>query len=271
MPSRAYVAPPDLHLLIEPGYVRLTRGPRENRHRPAIDPLFRTAARVYGSRVAGIILTGMLDDGALGLHIVKSEGGVAIVQDPDDAMFPSMPANVLKIVDVDYALKASDIGPKIVELVHEPWQSLDKSRAKDVLREFPRPEGEKMSEQNDERIQGKPSMFTCPDCNGTLWEVQEENLIRFRCRVGHAFSPEAMRDGQTESIEAALWSAVRALEESASLERRLAGDAAARGDNMSADRFSDVAEGREQQAALIREMLMSKQNPEEKANESAEA
>jgi two-component system chemotaxis response regulator CheB len=135
--------------------------------------------------------------------------------------------------------------------------------------EFMRPEGEKMDEENDERINGKPSIFTCPDCNGTLWEVEEGGLARFRYRVGHAFSPEAMRDGYTDSIEGALWSVVRILEESASLERQLAAEAVARGDNPTADRFSDVALGREQQAAVIREMLMSKENPEEKANEIA--
>jgi len=103
-PSHVYVAQPVLHMLIEPGYVRLTRGPRENRHRPAIDPLFRSAARAYGPRVMGIVLTGMLDDGTLGLHIVKSEGGIAIVQDPADAMFSAMPSNALKTVAVDYVL-----------------------------------------------------------------------------------------------------------------------------------------------------------------------
>src|SRR5262249_3049869 len=205
--GHVYVAQPDLHLLVEPGYVRLSRGPRENRHRPAIDPLFRTAARAYGRRVLAIVLTGMLDDGALGIHIVKSEGGIAIVQDPEEAMFASMPASALKASNVDYVLKAREIAPKILELAREPWQAIEPSRAKDILREFPRPEGEKMSEQNDERVTGKPSMFTCPDCSGTLWEVQDGDLLRSRCRVGHAFSPESMRAGYTDSVEGALWAA----------------------------------------------------------------
>jgi two-component system, chemotaxis family, protein-glutamate methylesterase/glutaminase len=268
-PGHVYVAQPDLHLLVEPGYIHLTRGPRENRHRPAIDPLFRSAARAYGPRVLGIVLTGMLDDGALGLHIIKAEGGIAIVQEPDEAMFDSMPLNAIKAANVDYVLKVADIPGKIVELVREPWQPVESARAKDILREFPRPEGEKMSEQYDERMNGKPSIFTCPDCSGTLWEVEDGDLLRFRCRVGHAFSPEAMRNGYTDSVEGALWSAVRILEESASLERRLAADAAARGDELTADRFSDVALGREEQAAMIRDMLMSKRSPEEKANEIA--
>ena len=257
-PSRVYVAQPNLHLLIEPGTVRLTRGPRENRHRPAIDPLFRSAARAYGPRVLGIVLTGMLDDGAQGLSIVKSEQGVTIVQNPEEAVFPSMPRSAIQTGDVDFVLEAAAIPSKIRELVREPWTDTEPARAKDILAEYPRPEGEKMREEFDERTNGKPSMFTCPDCSGTLWEVQEGELLRFRCRVGHAFSPESMREGYAEDIEGALWTAVRILEESASLERRLAAEAENRGDRLSADRFSDIATGREDQAGLLRDMLMSK-------------
>jgi two-component system chemotaxis response regulator CheB len=269
-PGHVYVAQPDMHLLIEPGYVRLTRGPRENRHRPAIDPLFRTAARAYGPRVLGIVLTGMLDDGAQGLLIVKSEGGTTIAQDPEEAMFASMPRNAIKTAVVDYILKTAEIPPKVVSLVDEEvWRSVQPARAKDIRAEYPRPEGEKMSEQHDERAMGKPSMFTCPDCSGTLWEVVEGDLLRFRCRVGHAFSPESMRDGYTESVEGALWSAVRILEESAALERRLAGDAETRGDRLSADRFTGVAQEREEQAAILRDMLMSKGNGERTIKETS--
>ena len=267
-PSHVYVAQPDLHLLIEPGYVRLTRGPRENRHRPAIDPLFRTAARAYGPRVLGIVLTGMLDDGAQGLVIVKSEGGKTIVQDPDEAMFPAMPRNALKVISADYVLKASEISRKIVGLVKGRWHDVEPARARDILAEYPRPEGEKMREEFDERKMGKPSMFTCPDCNGTLWEVQEGDLLRFRCRVGHAFSADSMRDGYAESVEGALWVAVRVLEESAALERRLAGDAVSRGDQLSADRFTDVAEGREEHASILRDMLMDNESKEQNVSDS---
>jgi len=269
VPSRVYTARADLHLLVEPGYVRLTRGPRENRHRPAIDPLFRSAARAYGDRVAGIVLTGLLDDGAVGLHVIKAEGGVAIVQDPQEALFDSMPRTAIQTVDVDFILKVSEMPAKIMELVREPWHSIEGKRAKDTLREFPPPEGEKMNPGFDERVTDEPSMFTCPYCHGTLWEVREGDLMRFRCRVGHAFSPESIRDAYTESVEGALWTAVRVLEESAALERRLAADAASRGDQLTSNRFSDVATGREQQAAMIRDMLMSRENPEEKANEIA--
>lgn len=263
VPSRVYVAQPDLHLLIEPGYVRLTRGPRENRHRPAIDPLFRTAARAYGSRVLGIVLTGMGDDGSQGLQIIKSEGGTTIVQDPEEAMFPSMPNSAIKASAVDYVVRSAEIPKMIINLAKERWHDVTPSKAKDILAEHPRAEGEKLSEEYDERKMGKPSMYTCPDCSGTLWEVMEGDTLRFRCRVGHAFSPEAMRDGYSESVEGALWTAVRVLEESAALERRLAGDAASRGDQFTADRFADAATGREEQAAIIRDLLMSKENKEQ--------
>ena len=124
-PSNVYVAQPDLHLLVEPGYIHLTRDPRENRHRPAIDPLFRSAARSYGSRVLGIILTGMLNDGAQGLSIIKAEGGTTIVQDPEDALFESMPRNAIEASDVDYILKPVQIPQLIMKLVRCPWKTTD--------------------------------------------------------------------------------------------------------------------------------------------------
>jgi two-component system chemotaxis response regulator CheB len=126
-PSRIYVAPPDHHLLIENGRMRVLRGPRENRHRPAIDPLFRTAARVYGSRVAGVILSGMLDDGTAGLQVVKTCRGIAIVQDPRDAMFSSMPENALKAVQADYVLPLAEIPGVLIDLVREPWSPVSPS------------------------------------------------------------------------------------------------------------------------------------------------
>ena len=154
-PARVYVAPPDRHMLIEPGCIRLTRGPRENRFRPAIDPLFRTAARAYGSRVLGIVLTGLLDDGTAGLEILKSEGGLAVVQDPDEAMFDSMPRSALRAVPVDLVLPAAEIGKKLLELVQKPWKETMPGRSSVIAQEPPTVEGEKMTE--DERILGRPS------------------------------------------------------------------------------------------------------------------
>lgn len=255
LPSRIYVAPPDHHMLIEAGRIRLTRGPQENRHRPAVDPLFRTAARTYGPRVLGIVLSGNLDDGTIGLHVIKSEGGVTIVQDPDEAMFSSMPWNAIRSVKPDFILTADAIATKILELAVGPW----KAKAAAPQAGVRTPEGEKMREEEDERVGGKPSAFTCPDCNGTLWELEEGDLLHFRCRVGHAFSENGMHNGNSDAVEAALWSALRSLEESAALERRLAHQAALRNDPASAARFNEIASGREQQALTIRRMLLSEE------------
>jgi two-component system chemotaxis response regulator CheB len=263
VPGRVYVAPPDRHLLLEPGRTRLTRGPKENRQRPAIDVLFRTAARAYGARVAAVVLTGRMGDGTTGIHVIKHEGGVVIVQDPQDAEYPSMPESAMSTGLVDVVLPAREIPAKLVELVREPWEAIEPARSKSVSQESPKPEGEKMSQEEDEREKGKPSQFTCPDCNGTLWEYEDGDMFRFRCRVGHAYSGDGMRTGYNESVESALWSAVRSLEESAALEESLASKAEWRGDHHSAENFRQIAKDRQEQAAVIRSMLLSKNKPDE--------
>ena len=257
-PSKIHVAPPDHHMLVEPGLIRITHGPRENRHRPAIDPLFRTAARAYGPRVLAIVLSGLMNDGTTGLRIVKYEGGTAIVQDPDDAMFPAMPLSAIKAVDVDYVLPATSIAGKVLDLAREPWTEKQPARAKEIRKDERTGEGEKMGEEQDERVMGTPSAFTCPDCNGTLWELRDGDLLRYRCRIGHAFSEDGLRHARDDSVEGALWSAVRILEESAELERKLSVLAVGRADKISANRFKEVANGREEQAEMIRQMLMAK-------------
>ena len=257
-PTRIYVAKPDLHMLVEPGRIRLTHGPRENRYRPSIDSLFRTAAWAYGPRVVGVVLTGSLDDGTVGLYVIKHEGGMAVVQDPKDALFPSMPESAIRQVPVDFILPAAQIGQKVVALVNDRWTEKEPSKANEIARDIPSPEGEKMKVEEDERWMGKPSPFTCPDCNGTLWEMEDGGLLRFRCRVGHAFSGDGVRAGYTESVEAALRAAVRPLEESAALEMRLGELALERGDKKAAARFKEVANGRQSEAQTIRSMLLSK-------------
>jgi two-component system chemotaxis response regulator CheB len=247
-----YVAAPDHHLLVERGHVRLTRGARENRHRPAIDPLFRSAARAYRERVVGVILTGNLDDGTAGLLVVKESGGSAIVQDPKDAMFPGMPSSAISNVEVDYILPLAEIPKRLIELAGNDWRD-EAVLEKDIGRE---PPAEEVAPMLDERVRGEPSAFTCPDCNGTLWEVKEGELLRFRCRVGHAFSPESMAAGYSDGLEGALWSALRALEESASVERRLATEARRAGRDLVAQRYEETAAGREEHANVLRGMLL---------------
>jgi two-component system chemotaxis response regulator CheB len=206
---RIYVAPPDYHLLLRAGHVRATRGPRENGHRPAVDPLFRSAAFEYANRVVGVVLSGALDDGTAGLLAVKSRGGVAIVQHPEDALYPRMPHNAIEHVEVDHVLPAADIGETLGRLAAEP--ATDPAGAgSDDMQTKVELEGFSM-EAIEGGHPGRPSGFSCPDCNGVLWEIRDGGLVRFRCRVGHAWSPESLLTQQSESLEAALWVALRTL------------------------------------------------------------
>jgi len=213
-----YVAPPDQHLILEPGKMRVVSGPKENRHRPAVDPLFRSAAWSYGPRVVGTVLTGTLDDGTAGLWAIKEQHGIAVVQDPSDATYPSMPQSALSNVRVDHRLPLKEIGSLLNRLARQ-----------DVA--LPAPRDERMRTETEFDMLkrdiksmselGTPSGFTCPECNGALWEIRDGELYRYRCHVGHAFSADTLLQGQGEQIEAALFSAIRALEEKAALLRRL--------------------------------------------------
>ncbi len=254
--GRIYVAPPDQHMLVEPGQVRIVRGPKENRHRPAIDPLLRSAARAYGPRVVGVILTGALDDGTSGLLAVKQRGGVAIVQDPNEALYSSMPLHALEHVAVDYTLPLLSIGPKLVQLAHEPAADEEKyPMPKDMELETQLVEMD-MDRQNHDHHPGHPSAYSCPDCGGVLWEIHDGDLLRFRCRLDHAYSLESMLAGQSEALEDALWVALKTLDESASLSRRMADRAYKRGQRWLAMRFEQKLREAEHNAALIRQVLM---------------
>ena len=216
--GRIYVAPPDYHMLIEPAWVRIVHGPRENRHRPAIDPLFRSAGWAYGPRVIGVVLSGNLDDGTAGLWAVKARGGIAVVQDPADALAPAMPASAMAHVVVDHCVSLDQMGPLLVSLVEQPTDAVA-SGPKKIKAEI---ESTKMKKDlGDMGEFGKPTTFTCPSCSGTLWELQEGNLTRYRCHTGHAFSPESLLAEQSDAVEAALYSALRALEEKAAALRRI--------------------------------------------------
>src|SRR5215469_619523 len=242
-----YVAPPDYHLLVEPGHVRVLRGPRENRHRPALDPLFRSAARAYGSHVVGVVLTGALDDGTAGLLAVKRRGDIAIVQDPDEALYPGMPRSALENVAVDYTLPLSAIGPLLARLARVP-----------AVQEgtYPVPVEKDMATMNSSERAGKPSPFSCPECGGVLWELQDGELLRFRCRVGHAFSVDSMLAEQSDALEEALWAALKTLEESVSLSRHMAAQARKRGQDHVAELFEKKLRRAERHAAMIRQLLI---------------
>jgi two-component system, chemotaxis family, protein-glutamate methylesterase/glutaminase len=182
-PGRVYVAPPDRHLLVEPGLLRVTKGPREHNFRPAIDPLFRSAAQVYGPGAIGVVLTGNLDDGSAGLWTIKKLGGTAVVQDPADALFPSMPRHALDSVSADYVVPLRQIPSLLAELTS--------CRARTHQRRGRYRPGTNPRDAGLERI-AKPSGYACPDCHGDLLELEEGGRIRFRCHIGHAYSVDSL-------------------------------------------------------------------------------
>jgi len=215
-----FVAPADRHLLVEPGRLRLTRGPKENRFRPAIDPLFRSAAQVYGPRAVGVILSGNLDDGTAGMWAIKQLGGVTIAQDPDTALFRSMPESAVRHVRMDYVLPLNEIPAVLLHLVSgtgpEPARPAPTVPAVDL-------EVRIAAEANPIEAGllelGDPSAFTCPECHGVLLQLRDAEQIRFRCHTGHAFSPQSLIAEVIERTDAALWNTVRAMQEGALLLR----------------------------------------------------
>lgn len=268
-PGRVYVAPPNHHLLVGDGHLRLSVGPRENRQRPAIDPLFRSAAHAYGRRVVGVVLSGSLDDGTAGLVAIRSRGGAAIVQDPADALFGPMPRSALAAVTADAILPASGIGAELARLVSRPVADDEPPMTRDLDLEARFAEAEP-SLLGGEEHPGTPSGLACPECGGSLWELRDAELLRYRCRVGHAFSIGSLQEEQAEQLEEALWIALRNLEEQASLARRLSGNATARGLAQAAARFNDKERNAIRRANLVRGVLLrtSEERPRADGNDA---
>lgn len=256
--SRVYVAPPNRHMLLDGGVVRVTAGPRENRHRPAIDPLFRSAARAYGPRVVAALFSGLLDDGSAGMKAVSGRGGISIVQDPEEARFASMPLSAVENDSPQYVLPVQQIGPTLVRLV-----SNGHGRQKAGVEGDSALNNEvKIAEIDIAAIKhakpGAPSPYACPECNGILWEIREGKMPRFRCRVGHAYGTESLLAAKSEELEGALWTALRTLEEKAALHRGLA-EKAATGQNLRvAKNFRNSAEDMQRQAKTIRHLLLER-------------
>jgi two-component system chemotaxis response regulator CheB len=230
--GRIYVAPPDTHLLLTAHRLELVRGPRENGFRPAVDPLFRSAARTFGPRVVGVILSGMLDDGAFGLREVVDRGGVGLVQDPQEATFSDMPRAALRRAPQARPMPVALIADTLTRLAVDAAPNGAARGATTMASEDdheaasqpPEPDPVTVTDRLERGTPplGTPTVFTCPDCGGTLLEVPEGELMRYRCHVGHAFTPMTLMRGQEAKVEDALWNAVRALEESAALRRRSA-------------------------------------------------
>jgi two-component system chemotaxis response regulator CheB len=269
-PGRVYVAPPDMHMLLEPGVVRLTRGPKENRFRPAVDPLFRSAAAVYGPRVVGVILTGGLDDGTSGLWAVKRLGGVAVVQDPDEAFMPSMPQSALEQVEVDYTLPLSEIASLLSRLVRTSVAEQGGYEVPDELNIEVKIAMEDNALESGIAKLGSPSIFTCPECHGTLLQLKEDGRTRYRCHTGHAYSADSLLSEVTESVEETLWSAIRNIDESAMLMRHMA-EHVRESDAPAAERFLAKARDAERRSQLVRRAVFDHENlSEEKVAEPAD-
>jgi two-component system, chemotaxis family, protein-glutamate methylesterase/glutaminase len=255
IPGRIYVAPPDHHLLLGRRAMRIVRGPRENGNRPAADPMFRSAALAFGPRVIGVVLTGNLDDGTSGLRAIKRAGGVAIAQDPADAMFPSMPKSAIEHADVDRVVPVAALAATLGELMVEPIRATAESDMTDDEKEIELSAIDLDAIEQYSDQPGHVSAYSCPDCGGVLREIHDGDFLRYRCRVGHAWTGHALVEAQSEHMDAALWMALRSLEENVALAREIAARQRSRGHASIATRFDARAVAIEAKAAVIREAL----------------
>lgn len=257
--NRIYVAPPDRHLILENGYIRVTRGPKENRFRPAVDPLFRSAAYIYGNRVIGIVLSGALDDGTAGLWTIKSRGGIAVVQDPRDAEVSSMPEHALEAVEVDYRLPVSKMAALLARLTAEEVSTTKETDMND---------DEKTAREVQIAIQdgglekglmdfGEPTHYACPECHGVLSSIRDGDIIRYRCHTGHAYSADSLLTSITEKIEDSLWNAIRGAEESILMLNSLGDHYAEKNQPKLAAMYFKKAKEAEGRAQLVRQAVMN--------------
>jgi two-component system, chemotaxis family, protein-glutamate methylesterase/glutaminase len=269
-PGQFTIAPPDFHLLVSDSAVVLNRGPRENGHRPAIDPLFRSAAAQYGVGTIGVILSGSLDDGAIGLANIKRAGGVTIVQDPEEALYPAMPASAIAAAQPDHVLRLEELAALLVQLDRGPAPEEAQSKEQEILMEADPTQMEPEAVTEANRSLGEVTPFTCPECGGTLWELKEGDVVKLRCRVGHSYTEDAYRYEKSVSLEAALWTACTALVEKADFSRRLASRLRDAGHDISAERYQREAENAHRQSELVREAVLHFEIPVP-ADEEAQA
>ncbi|MGY1637620.1 chemotaxis protein CheB [Geodermatophilus sp. SYSU D00742] len=249
------VAVPDQHLMVVGDRVHLARGPRENGHRPAVDVLFRSAARSAGPRVVAVVLSGALDDGTAGMVAVRSRGGVGVVQDPEDAMYRSMPEHALEVGGADHAVPLAEMGALLTRLLEEGVAAAEVPPPSELMEtETAMAELDGDAYDDDERP-GTPSGFGCPTCHGALFTITEGGMERYRCRVGHAWSPEALAEEQSQALEGALWMALRGLEERAALSLHMGRRAEERGHRHSATHFRQRHDEAQDAASLLRRLL----------------
>jgi len=233
-PGRAYVAPAGLHVALVDDHFQLSAGPRENGSRPAIDVLFRTAAEAHGRKVVGVLLSGLLDDGTAGMAAIKAAGGFTIVQDPSDALFGDMPKNAMANVQIDVVCPVDEMAPHIEAALASMSVPIG-TRAEPAVNE--------------------PSEFSCPDCGGVLWRLEQDGVLRYRCRTGHAYSPSGLFQRQDMAVETALWTAARALEERASMSESLAKRLRARGLHPAATRLEHQSRMARERAKVVHDTV----------------
>jgi two-component system chemotaxis response regulator CheB len=249
------VAPPDHHLVVRKTGATVVRGPRENGHRPSIDALFRTAAVHLGPRVVAVVLSGSDDDGTSGAVAVRQRGGLVAVQDLDDAMYRTMPASVELRARPVASARAEELGALVADLVREAPEP--EAAAPDATMEQEAAVDENLEDAVLGERNGEPSGYSCPDCNGVLFVQSEETVLRFRCRIGHAWTADGLVAQQDITVETALWSAVRTLQEKAELSERLAHRARQDGRRVSANHFQEAAQEAHRSAVVLRELLSS--------------
>jgi two-component system chemotaxis response regulator CheB len=261
-PGRIYVAPPDRHLVLEPGRVRLTHGPKENHFRPAVDPLFRSAAVAYGPRVIGVMLSGALNDGTAGMWAIKDRGGLTVVQEPDEALYPSMPTSVLEYVAVDERRPSALLGPVLAQLVHTAADETGGTPVSEDLHLETRIALEDNALELGVTQLGTPSFYTCPECHGVLIQLHGGAPLRFRCPTGHAFTADALQAHTAEVIEDHLWSVVRAMDEHVLLLTQIADQFHAAGKDGAAHRLRAQVRVAKQQTQTIRQVALQQQVPD---------
>jgi two-component system chemotaxis response regulator CheB len=248
------VAVPDHHLMLVDEHLSLSRGPRENGHRPAVDVLFRSAARAAGPRVVCVVLSGVLDDGTAGMIAVRARGGIGVAQHPDDALYSSMPMHAIEVARADHVATLAEMGKLLVRLVTEDVELA--AAAPSNLMETETAMADFDPEAlNEEDRPGTPSGYGCPSCHGALFTITEGGMERYRCRVGHAWSPEALAEEQAQALEGALWMALRGLEERAALSLRMRERAEQRGHRHSAVAFRRRHDEAQSAAMVLRRLL----------------
>lgn len=254
-PGRIYVARPNYHLAVAQGKVRVWFGPKVNGFRPAIDPLFRSAAEHYGPEAVGVLLSGGMTDGVAGLLAIKRDGGVAVVQDPADATNPDLPRNAQAAVEVDHTVPSARMGGLLRELADGPTDPGTVAMP-DTLTNAEEAYRRDLEAQARGERAGQVSLFSCPHCGGVMRQTEETLLTEFLCHIGHAYEGEALLGAQAETIETTSWNLMRALKERALLARELAALARGRGDAAAEARLTGVAAEAERQMGLVESRLL---------------